>query len=268
MNKIIHLSDLHTGGSRINDNFQVIVDKIIKNMTPPEDYVIVITGDLVDNGFSDSQCKDCCCFLQPLKKANYKILVVPGNHDYGNFGIGVDIGRVKIFKEVFFGNGGILYPKVDFSNDNKIAFLGLDSTEAAFRPDGYTNGSSGKLGEAQLQRLEELLSDERVSSCEKRVVYLHHHPLKGLRDSHKLKDAETFCRLLLKHREKIDAVLFGHNHEGRSWNDWLVGIPRLYDGGTSTQKRNRNEDDFTPHRVMDLSLPPGTDFDADFLGAG
>ncbi len=57
----------------------------------------------------------------------------------------------------------------------------------------------------------------------------------------------------------IDALLFGHNHDGKVWSGaW--GIPRVYDAGTSTGKLGGSH----PHRVMDLSKDPTFDYDAEF----
>lgn len=263
MKKIIHLSDLHLGSKRVNRAFKKIVENIMK-LTPADDYIIVITGDLIDNGLDKNQHEECKKILDTLEAVNFKVLVVPGNHDYGRFGYGVDRELVKIFKRIYYRDENESYPRVDYSNDGKIAFFGLDSMADAFRADGYSSGAAGKLGTAQLERLDEKLKESRqVQSCEKRVVYLHHHPFHGKRDTHKLKDAEQLCRVLLKHRDIMDALLFGHNHAGTEWNGWLEGISRCYDAGTSTRKRF-TAGGLTPHRVIDLSLPPESDYDGNF----
>lgn len=264
MNKIIHLSDLHIGSKRINRNFQRIVAKIIETMQPAEDYIIVITGDLIDNGFHDGHHRKCKGFIDLLTDAGFKVLVIPGNHDYGRFGWGVDIDRVKSFKQLYYYNGELSYPKVDFSNDGGIAFIGLDSMAAAFRADGYSSSAAGRIGESQLSGLEEKLNDNTILACRKRVIYLHHHPLHGLYDGHKLKDAEAFCRILLEYRDVVDALLFGHNHYGTEWNGWLEGITRCYDGGASTHKRVK-PNGIALHRVIDLSKPVESDYDGKFL---
>jgi len=74
----------------------------------------------------------------------------------------------------------------------------------------------------------------------------------------KLNDAEAFEKVCTRH--SIDALLFGHKHQGKKWNArW--GIKRLYDGGTSTGKG----DDLWRHRVIDLTRDPRMDYDGDFL---
>lgn len=263
MNKIIHLSDLHLGIRKMNGNFQRLVDRLIETMRPANDYVIVITGDLIDTGYDLDRHRRCREFFDRLTAAGFKVLPVPGNHDYGRMGIG-DKYLIDDFKRIYFDDDRISYPKVDFSHDGEIAFIGLDSMEAAFRPSGYMASPSGRLGEPQLGELERKLKDSRIQACDKRVVYLHHHPLNGLRDDHKLKDAEALCRLLLKQRPSVDALLFGHNHHGLEWNGWLKGISRCYDAGSSTFRRTKEENQ-PPHRVIDLSQDPTSDYNGKFL---
>ena len=116
--------------------------------------------------------------------------------------------------------------------------------------------AEGELGEEQLKRLAGLLESESVKKSEYTVVYLHHHPFHP-RPFHQLKDSDKLKEALEGH--KIDALLFGHNHDGRVWNGaW--GIKRVYDGGTSTKKNGKAN----PHRVMDLSKDPAFDYDAQF----
>ena len=68
-------------------------------------------------------------------------------------------------------------------------------------------------------------------------LYFHHHPTKW-RPLHQLKDARQFKKILTDVMNKgisIDALLFGHNHQGNSHNGtW--GIERCYDSGTVTLK--------------------------------
>ena len=112
MNKIIHLSDTHYGTKKANKNFQTLVDNIIDRMQPAEDYIILITGDLIVNGFHDGHHIKCKELIDRLSDANFQVLVVPGNHDYGRWGWGFDLDRVKDFKKRYFENENQSYPKV------------------------------------------------------------------------------------------------------------------------------------------------------------
>ena len=65
----------------------------------------------------------------------------------------------------------------------------------------------------------------------------------------------------------VDALLYGHNHEGRVANGkW--GIARCYDGGTATYKPGLPPRGVGYHRVMDLAKDPRTDYDGQFLPPG
>ena len=116
--------------------------------------------------------------------------------------------------------------------------------------------SEGELGKKQLKRLADLLKSDRVKKSRYKVVYLHHHPFYPT-PLHHLKDSDTLGKTLKGH--SIDALLFGHNHQGKVWNGgW--GIKRVYDAGTSTGKLGFSD----PHRIMDLSKDASSDYDAEF----
>ncbi len=141
MTKIIHLSDLHCGDDDCLDKFEYLTNKIISNFTPDQ-CVIVITGDLVDDSYKEPDYLPPRKLIEKLEYANFQVLVVPGNHDYGpGSGFYKDVkNKAHNFKRIFFSNpknnhpewaNDDFYPKVDFvgNGDDKIAFIGLDSNE-------------------------------------------------------------------------------------------------------------------------------------------
>lgn len=269
--RIIHLSDLHIGYSDMLERFRHIVGMISELRKPSSDYVIVITGDLVERA-ADENYSNVKEPIEHLQELGYRVLVVPGNHDYSKLRIHWK-KNVKKFKKTFFDNTKITYPKLDIIGDageEKIAFLGLDSMaeELHWYDSMWFNG---ELGEKQRERLRDILSSSEVENCEYKVVYLHHHPFDPKNIFHKLKDDKEFCRLIEDYvndgnkKHNIDALLFGHNHEenrpGENWNGYIQRIPRCYDAGTSTRKNN------VPciHRVINLSRDTRLDYDGDFL---
>lgn len=262
MKKIIHLSDLHIGHLDMEERFQVIIKNIIFTKQPASDYIIVITGDVVERATSSNYEAAKVC-LDKLKKEGYTVLPVPGNHDYSNL-LFAESKNVDRFKKNFFDDPKRTYPKLDIAGSagKKIAFMGLDSMaeELHWYDSMWANGELGAGKGEQLERLDKMLNQEEVKSCEYRVVYLHHHPFDPLHAKHELKDADAFRNLLGKH--KIDALLFGHNHHGKKWNGFLE-IPRCYDGGSSTRKSSK---DGYEHRVIDLSRDARLDYDGGFLG--
>jgi len=234
MKKIIHMSDLHVGFKGTGERFrQVISNLISKKGAHSGEYIIIITGDLIENAHHPESYEVVKSGLDVLKKAGFEhILVVPGNHDYGTGSHG-DKKFVKIFQQTMFGDlDG--YPRKTIIED--VAFIGLDSIaeELHWYDELF---SEGELGSGQLRRLSALLEEDDVLSCQRRVVYLHHHPFDA-RPLHQLKDSDQLKKVLTAAIDKnssIDALLYGHNHEGKSHNgQW--GIPRCYDAGSATFK--------------------------------
>lgn len=235
MKRIIHMSDLHVGHEDLGDRFRVIVNRLIfEKGDKANDYVIVITGDLVDNANHPMRYDEVKSGLIALEHAGFKhILVVPGNHDYGT-GSNGDPKFVSAFKNCFFKENITYptYPKLDIIDS--IAFIGLDSMaeELNWYDDLF---AQGELGSKQLSRLKKLIISTEVQNCPKKVVYLHHHPF-APRPFHELKDSPDLRKII---EGKVDAILYGHNHQGQIHNgQW--GIKRCYDGGTAT-KKSRSE---------------------------
>ena len=125
MKKIIHLSDLHVGHEECGARFHSLIENITFLKQPANNYIIVITGDIVDNATHSEYTDEAVDAIEQLKERGYKVLVVPGNHDYGT-GVKGDKKFVDVFKERYFKSGEISYPKLDIIG--KIAFIGLDST--------------------------------------------------------------------------------------------------------------------------------------------
>jgi len=257
MKKIIHLSDLHIGHKDCGEKFRAIIDNISQLKQPAKDYIIVITGDIVNNANRSKQTVEAVGAIRLLEKRGYRVLVVPGNHDYGNGAKG-NKKFVELFKEKFFNSSEITYPKLDIIG--KLAFIGLDSTaEELHWNDRFF--SEGELGSDQLKRLKKVLKDPKVAAC-KKVVYLHHHPF-DFKVAMQLKDSDQLRKVIQK---KVDALLFGHYHKDSSSPGKLYhgtwGIPRCYNGGSSTHKNS----DPGFQRIIDLSsTDPGSDYDGNFV---
>jgi len=234
MKKIIHMSDLHVGFDNLGQRFFEIIDHLKEKKGDKAcDYVIVITGDLIDNAHHHEDYAEVKTGLKSLNEAGFEhILLIPGNHDYGTGSKG-DRKFVKLFQETFFEKSQD-YPRKDIIED--VAFIGLDSmAEELHWYDALW--SEGELGDQQLRRLSAIFQEDDVRDCQRRVIYLHHHPFDA-RPLHQLKDSEKLHKALMEAVDKgisIDALLYGHNHEGKSHNgQW--GITRCYDAGSATAK--------------------------------
>lgn len=264
MKRILHMSDLHLGHPVTDARFHRIIQRLIEgDSIQPEETIVVITGDVVDNAFEDPGYGAAIESLGLLKRSGYQTLIVPGNHDYGN-GTQLNKRFVSLFKESFYGRN-LSYPLLDIVDD--IAFIGLDSM--AEELNWYDRmWAEGELGEPQMSRLEQLLDEKEVRECDHRVIYLHHHPI-DWQPLHRLKDSqrlETVVRKAIESGVSIDALLYGHFHRGESRNgSW--GIARCYDAGTATLKPRPRLISRLPWflviqdctRMIDLDLDPEYD---------
>jgi len=249
------LSDLHIGHKQLGKRAWAIANRIVLNKPQASDYVIVITGDLVEDGFNTDSLAEAKQFVEYLRKAKFHVLFVPGNHDVGNGAFATKASSRQFIKH-FFDEKKVVFPRVDFIGET--VFIGLNSME---EETGVLEGgfsAEGELGDKQIDRLTKILKRKTVKAKKFCVIYLHHHPLE-YRPFLYLKDAAEL-RTALSAR-KIDALLYGHYHDGDVWNGSWKTIPRIYDGGSSTSKGNAN----CPHRVMDLKKHPSTDYDGMFL---
>ncbi len=111
--KIIHLSDLHIGYRNMGERFNCIVNNIIYLKELPENYAVVITGDLVETATNPANFEEAKSYIDKLKDARFKVLVVPGNHDYGTGAWGSE-KYVSLFNQTFFNNTQINIPNSIF----------------------------------------------------------------------------------------------------------------------------------------------------------
>ncbi|MCK5707706.1 MAG: metallophosphoesterase [Candidatus Aureabacteria bacterium] len=239
----------------MGERFKCILESIIFLKEPAKDYVIVITGDLVENAIDPSNYLEARMYIRKLESAGFTVLVVPGNHDYGTASKSSK-KFVSLFKEKILENSNVQYPKLDIIDN--IAFIGIDSMAEEIH---WYNRlfAEGQIGTNQLDRLSKVLTLKEVKNSKYIVVYMHHHPFDPL-PFHELKDSKELGNVLMENGN-IDALLYGHNHLGKKRHGkW--GIKRCYDAGSTTRKRNTAG----YHRVIDLSKEPIFDYDADFHG--
>ena len=213
--KIIHLSDLHVGRGSNSKNFKIILEKIDEKYgTLSNKPVLLISGDNVDDG-ERWQYKKASKILDSVLSKNYKVLLCPGNHDYGWNGIVAKSSRIKRY-------GKYLSQDIDFPVVTRIDdchFIALDTMEEE-RGGADGLGAEGEIGKEQLHELNYTLESIRKENpTDKIIVYLHHHPF-YYNNFLRLKDADDL-KEVIRAREndsgnlikKVNVLLFGHKHD-------------------------------------------------------
>jgi 3',5'-cyclic AMP phosphodiesterase CpdA len=235
MTHFIQISDLHIHGKKKleNINCEKIVQHIVDKYEGAGDEkpVVLITGDIVDDG-QKKQYTSAVKLLKPLVENGFKVLPVPGNHDYGPCGNIYTEKSQAYFQQYILADlaenaeaadPGMtmekLFPIVTHLGD--AVFIGLDSVVG--KEDDAMHFASGEVGPEQRERLVGLLTDPDVVLGRKIVVYFHHHPFyhtTGL----EMEDAAKVLRILAN---KAHFVCFGHKHASRIWSaenniDWIL----------------------------------------------
>jgi len=229
--KIIHISDFHLQPrkcSLINLRFKCLLKKLNRDEFDPAS-IVIVSGDLIANAEKPGAMEYARKLMSGLQEKFDRVLVCPGNHDYGNFWGGRP-GHMKPFfvcfadflgsnsripGEAYHGNRNpedSPFPVVNEFGD--VVLIGLDTMEGEFedelagRKSDWDWGAEGRVGTRQLNALKALLERDEIGG-KKVVVYLHHHPYVNKHIMNKFRDADLFNEIV---RDRVDLLLFGHNH--------------------------------------------------------
>ena len=236
---IFHLSDLHIGGHNLKfytkkmSAYQfmkdIAVPQLIELGSQAENCVFILTGDVVDDGTRE-QMKLAHESLNPLID-KFKVLVVPGNHDYGRDGIFADPDRINDFSEIF----SISKEFPIISEIDGHIFIGLNSMDCVSIKDWF---AKGRLGKKQNDKAIEVIKSDSRDMNKKIIIYLHHHPFIFPDEmpwnlvidwlALQLNDNNKFIRRL---KDKVDVLLFGHQHRHLTFENTVLnsgyGIPLM-----------------------------------------
>ena len=260
MRKIVHITDLHIGTQDCRANIVNVVGRIIAQLAP-DDHVVVVTGDIVDDETKGTLPDAWNTVLKPLPDAGFPLLNVPGNHDFGG-GAAVYPKAVTAFYNTV---GPSDIPVIKVTALDGLTFIGMDSqierlhwigqpeqetsvyTEKMVKADGL----QGWIGPKQRAAIADAVAAAQARS-DKIVVYLHHDPLcqrvsMGLGNYHQLRP------LIM---DKTTMLLCGHSHEFMDrCGEW--GIPHFYNGGSSGGKGVHGPTLPDPVRIIDPLAPAG-----------
>lgn len=242
--KIIHLSDIHIGKSSNHERFATIVEWILQKKTTHRSKVIVITGDIVDDGVL-WQYKEAKKQIDRLRDGGINVSCVPGNHDYGPNGIIENNECIGYFKKYI--SCDIDYPHFELINNH--AFVLLDSMLEEMKETELW-GAQGKLGKNQLRNLDKLLNDLEDGSSETKVIIaMHHHPF-YYNYFLKLRDDDLFKKVITREESgtsRVNCVMFGHKHVGKRFNDPTdskeekYGIDVIFASGSTTERHSNGK---------------------------
>lgn len=199
---IAHISDLHCG-----HEFQPLVfEQATREINSLDPDVVVITGDLTDNGLLN-QYRESKKRLGGLHCKN--ILATSGNHDYRSTGY-------LIFKQAF------RFRRI-VKTDNSVMIV-----VSTARPER----DEGEIGHRQVVWLRNALKRYKRKTT---VIVMHHHlvqvPDTGP-DTIPIIDSGDTLRALV--RSEADLVLAGHRHRPWMWN--VQGLPILHAGSVSSER--------------------------------
>jgi Icc protein len=197
----VHLSDTHIHADpAYTDKFfhfssRPIVEAVIDavNALPfPVDFILH-TGDVMTDPDRQEYYQIATSILSRLR---FPIYYIPGNHDRAE---GM---RRYLMSDQSFASSTYLYYELDI---NGVQILMLDSH--------VTGSAVGVLTDDQLSWL-----DDRCSRTDDRplVVALHHHPIRlgaPWLDSIPLANGAQLHQILLKAKDRLRGVFYGHIHE-------------------------------------------------------
>lgn len=257
--RILQISDLHIGDeNREAENLDTIIEHIIKkeewNANKP---IIIVTGDITQRGRREEFVNARNAFARLKHQADYEILFLPGNHDYGAHGVWGKVSekRFNDFKQTF----GKVFDTIEYLNKKNInghTIINLDSIQGQV---GTSDNrlADGEVGASQREALDNLLSTPETKdrpSEKKVIVCIHHHPFifpgesylttKGEKVGHALDDDDEFRDVI---KGRVDVLIFGHDHKHFNFSDtYLSGndredaynIPKILSCGKSTENGN------------------------------
>jgi 3',5'-cyclic AMP phosphodiesterase CpdA len=258
--RLVHLSDLHIGKrAKETRRARRLVEWIACHHPGAR---VLVTGDLTESG-RRSQCQSAAAILDQLAESN-PVLTVPGNHDYGFFGLAFQHSCWENYYRHLARPLG-RWPRgttIDWLNlddvtglgvlvDGPVAFFGLDSRD----PDNHEVCARGYISRRLASLLTAVLAKPAYVD-KTRVVLLHHHPFK----SSLLTALHGTRRLLTAVKAECELLLFGHHHHFGIW--WHRNLVPMTVG--SHKSTDRLVEDLLGVGIVDIRWPGTSQTDLEF----
>jgi 3',5'-cyclic AMP phosphodiesterase CpdA len=229
MARIAHLSDIHFGA---NDSEIVAGTEAWLAEQKPD--LVIISGDFTQRA-RVRQFKEAGAYLERLRDAGHKLLVVPGNHD---------IPLYDVFRR--FAAPLVRYRRYvaeelcPWYEDDEVAVLGLNTARSLTFKDG-------RINEAQMQLLRSRFAE--VPDSKTRIL-ITHHPLFAMPIGHGNELSEAVGRhekaILAACEANVRIALAGHFHrtyaEAARKMVERSGAALVIQAGTATSTRLRNDE--------------------------
>ena len=181
---------------------------------------VLLTGDLVHIGL-ETEIEQATEWLSSLGSAE-KVMLVPGNHDIYSKDSAAPVFRA--WSDYLFQTDQLAgsehapgqFPVVRELGKLKLIGLSTGCATPVFM-------ATGKLGEAQLQRLDGLLQ-QAATEGQMVVLLIHHPPLPGMTNWRKaLTDARALEAILKRYPPAL--IFYGHLHHN---HEQQLGDARVY----------------------------------------
>ncbi len=269
--RLLHLSDVHISsfaGSKpsdflnkrilggwnllfgrsdyLGDKAEVLLEALRTDVKAQQADLILISGDLTSLALP-AEFARAVAFTESLGGPE-KVMVIPGNHDYYTHEA-AQAGRFESYFAEYLRSA--TYPIVRFLGES-VAVIGVSSAVAT---GPYL--ANGRVGDAQRERLQALLSREDIKNRHK-VLALHHPPQpsfqkhnglwRGLDDHRELRELAAACG--------VGTILHGHEHRGFchtvTVGDWRCMV---YDAGSATSGSPHYGARYNVYTFGDAGLP-------------
>lgn len=229
MARIAHLSDIHFGA---HDPAIVAATEAWLNEQQPD--LIIISGDLTQRA-KVPEFRQASAYLNRLRAAGFRTLVVPGNHDVPLYDVvrrfAAPLDRYKRYID------DVLCP---WFETDEVAVLGLNTARSLTIKDGRINRD-------QIAMLQDRFA--AVPSSKTRILVTH-HPLYAM----PIGEGGELSEAVGRHRDAVEAVckagvhlaLAGHFHrtyaEAARKMVETAGSVLVVQAGTATSTRLRNNE--------------------------
>ncbi|MBK1716800.1 phosphoesterase [Thiocystis violacea] len=204
--RLLQLTDLHLFadsagqllGITTRDSFEAVL--ALAMSSPRSADALILTGDLVH----DESPAGYRYLRETLRKTDIPHYCVGGNHDHRNL------------MAEYLGSSAM----------GPVALRRLDDWNLIFLDSSEPGRDGGRLGEAQIGQLQDLLADNKAPS----MIFLHHHPApihSAWMDTMRVENGAELLALC-DQNPQVKAILFGHVHQSVSLHRGscqLLGAP-------------------------------------------